>query len=255
MNIAIVTGASSGMGREFVLQVSKKENFDEIWVIARRKERLEELSKEVSTPLRPIALDLTKKESIEELYALLRREHPNVRVLANCSGYGKFGSYNDVTCEDCIGMIDLNCRALTLITNIVLPYMAEGAHIMNLDSLSSFQPVPYLNVYAATKAYVLSYSRALNVELRARKINVLAVCPGFVRTEFFDRAKTANDKAVTNYGTVFEASDVIRKAVKDLYAGKKDVSVYSFKIRAQVFFTKLLPHRLVMKIWLKRQGH
>ncbi len=255
MNIAIVTGASSGMGREFVLQVSKKENFDEIWVIARRLDRLEALAGEIDTRIRPIALDLTKKESFGILHDLLHREHPNVRVLANCSGYGKFGSYLDVTCDDCMGMIDLNCRALTMVTNIVLPYMSEGAHIMNLDSLSSFQPVPYLNVYAATKAYVLSYSRALNAELKARKINVLAVCPGFVRTEFFDRAKTANDKAVTNYGTVYEAHDVIRKAVKDLYAGKKDVSIYAFKIRAQVLLTKLLPHRLIMKIWLKRQGH
>ena len=255
MNIAIVTGASSGMGREFVRQISKKESFDEIWVIARRKDRLEALAQEVDTKIRAIPLDLTEKESFEELAILLRRERPNVRVLANISGYGKFGSYIDTTVEDCMGMIELNCRALTVMTQIVIPYMNEGAHIMNLDSLSSFQPVPYLNVYAATKAYVLSYSRALNVELKPRKINVLAVCPGFVDTEFFARAKTADENAVTYFNKIYKADEVIEKAIKDLYKGKKDVSIFGFRIQAQVFLTKLLPHRLIMKIWMKQQKH
>lgn len=254
MKIAIVTGASSGMGRELVKQLSQKERFDQIWTIARREERLNELKEEIQN-VRPIPLDLTKEDSIKSLEALLNEEKPDVSVLANCSGFGKFGTYEDISLQDSMDMIDLNCKALVAVTQIVLPFMRKGAHIMQLDSLSSFQPVPYLNVYAATKAFVLSYSRALNVELKPRGIKVIAVCPGWVSTEFFDHATVTNEKAVTYYNVVYSAKDVIRTAIKDMYKGKKDVSVHGLQIKGQRLLVKLLPHKLVMHIWMKQQRH
>ena len=254
MKIAIVTGASSGMGRELVKQLSQKERFDQIWTIARRKERLDELKEEIPN-VRPIPLDLTDESSIKALETLLNEEKPDVSVLANCSGFGKFGTYEDISLQDSMDMIDLNCKALVAVTQIVLPFMRKGAHIMQLDSLSSFQPVPYLNVYAATKAFVLSYSRALNVELKPRGIKVIAVCPGWVSTEFFDHATVTNEKAVTYYNVVYSAKDVIRTAIKDMYKGKKDVSVHGLQIKGQRLLVKLLPHKLVMHIWMKQQRH
>lgn len=254
MKIAIVTGASSGMGRELVKQLSQKESFDQIWTIARRKERLDELKEEIPN-VRPIPLDLTDESSIKALETLLIEEKPEVSVLANCSGFGKFGTYEDISLQDSMDMIDLNCKALVAVTQTVLPFMNKGAHIMQLDSLSSFQPVPYLNVYAATKAFVLSYSRALNVELKPRGIKVLAVCPGWVSTEFFDHATVTNEKAVTYYNVVYSAKDVIRTAIKDMYKGKKDVSVHGLQIKGQRLLVKLLPHKLVMHIWMKQQRH
>ena len=254
MKIAIVTGASSGMGRELVKQLSQKERFDQIWTIARRKERLDELKEEIPN-VRPIPLDLTDESSIKALETLLNEEKPDVSVLANCSGFGKFGTYEDISLQDSMDMIDLNCKALVAVTQIVLPFMNKGAHIMQLDSLSSFQPVPYLNVYAATKAFVLSYSRALNVELKPRGIKVIAVCPGWVSTEFFDHATVTNEKAVTYYNVVYSAKDVIRTAIKDMYKGKKDVSVHGLQIKGQRLLVKLLPHKLVMHIWMKQQRH
>lgn len=254
MRIAIVTGASSGMGRELVRQLSQKESFDQIWTVARREERLNELKEEIQN-VRPIPLDLTKEDSIKSLEALLSEEKPDVSVLANCSGFGKFGTYEDISLQDSMDMIDLNCKALVAVTQTVLPYMSKGAHIMQLDSLSSFQPVPYLNVYAATKAFVLSYSRALNVELKPRGIKVIAVCPGWVRTEFFDHATVTNEKAVTYYNVIYSAKDVIQTAIKDMYKGKKDVSVHGLQIKAQRLLVKLLPHKLVMYIWMKQQHH
>ena len=255
MKIAVVTGASSGMGRELAVQLSKKEQFDEIWVIARREDRLRSLEAEVDCPVKPIPLDLCNESAIEKYKSLLEAKKPDVAVLANCSGFGKFGSYADVSISDSMDMIDLNCKALVAMTETTLPYMKEGGRILNLDSLSSFQPVPYINVYGATKAFVLSYTRALGVELKPRGIKTLAVCPGWVKTDFFARAETADKGAITYFNKMYEPSDVIRTAIRDLYKGRKDVSIHGFPVKAQVLMVKLLPHRLVMKIWMKQQKH
>lgn len=255
MKIAVITGASSGMGREFVLQLSRQESFDEMWVIARRKERLEELQALVDVPLRVVPLDLSGQPGWDAYAALLAAEQPDVRVLVNASGFGRFGTYADIPIADSLDMIDLNCKALVAMTELTLPYMREGAKILQLDSLSSFQPVPYINVYGATKAFVLSYSRALNVELKPRGIRCMAMCPGWVKTEFFDHAMQTGSDAVTYFNIMFTAEEVVRTGVHDLYRSRKDVSIHDFRIRAQVFFTKLLPHRLVMKVWMHQQKH
>lgn len=252
MRIAVVTGASSGMGREFVRQLAEQERLDEIWVVARREARLLELQKQVAVALRPLALDLTQEKSFEKYAALLAQERPDVAILVNCSGYGKFGHFTEVSLEDMMGMIDLNCKALVCMTALTLPYMKKGAEIYQLDSLSSFQPVPYLNIYGATKAFVLSSTRALNVELAPRGIRAMAVCPGWVDTEFFDRAETQEKKVVTYFNAIYQPGDVVKTALKDMKKGK-DVSIHGFKVRVQVFFTKLLPHRLVMRVWMKQQ--
>lgn len=255
MKIAVVTGASSGMGRQFALQLTQYEKFDEMWVIARRQQPLEELRAQVGCPVRPICLDLADSAALASYSALLQQHAPQVAVLVNCAGFGKFGRYDEIPLEDCMGMIDLNCKALVAMTQLTLPYMAAGGRIVQLDSLSAFQPVPYLNVYAATKAFVLSYSRALGRELRQRGVRVLAVCPGWVKTAFFDRAGTTSNTAITYFNALFQAEDVVRTALRQLYRGKKDVSIHGASIRLQVLATKLLPHRWVMEIWMRQQKH
>ena len=255
MRIAIVTGASSGMGREFVKQVSKKEKFDEIWVIARRKEALESLKKEVKAKIRPITLDLQNPESFETYKKLLAEEKPEVALLANIAGYGKFGKYDEISLEDCLGMIDLNCKALVAMSQLTIPYMKRGSKILQLDSLSAFQPVPYLNVYGSSKSFVLSYSRALNRELKTKGIRVMSVNPGWVKTEFFDHATKSSNYAITYFNVMYDAKDVIKTAIRDLYHTKKDVSIHGFQIKAQVLLVKLLPHKIVMEIWMRQQKH
>ena len=255
MRIAIVTGASSGMGREFVKQVSKKEKFDEIWVIARRKEALESLKKEVKAKIRPITLDLQNPESFDTYKKLLAEEKPEVALLANIAGYGKFGKYDEISLEDCLGMIDLNCKALVAMSQLTIPYMKRGSKILQLDSLSAFQPVPYLNVYGSSKSFVLSYSRALNRELKTKGIRVMSVNPGWVKTEFFDHATKSSNDAITYFNVMYDAKDVIKTAIRDLYHTKKDVSIHGFQIKAQVLLVKLLPHKIVMEIWMRQQKH
>ena len=190
------------------------------------------------------------RESFDEYAALLAAEKPDVAVLVNGSGFGKFGTFTEMELDAQLAMIDLNDKALVAMTYLTLPYMKEGSQIYQIDSLSSFQPVPYINVYGATKAFVLSFSRALNVELKKRRIRVMAVCPGWVRTEFFDHAVT--DDTITYYNKFYTPEQVITRALKDMKRGR-DVSICGFQVRAQVFLTKLLPHRLIMKIWCKQQ--
>lgn len=253
MKIAIVTGASSGMGKEFVLQLdkSKKENFEEIWVVARRKERLEALAEECSHKIVPIVLDLSKGESIEELRALLKEKNPEVTVLVNGSGFGKYGTYLDLTDEEINSMIDLNAKSMVHVTYSVLPYMKEGARILTIGSGSAFQPLPEFNMYASTKAFVVHFCRALNVELRSRKISVTCVCPGFVRTEFFAVAQdTKNPNTCTNFKPMYEPEDVVRKALKDSHKGK-DLSVLGLNTKLKRMAGKLLPAKMVMNTWLK----
>lgn len=251
MKIAVITGASSGMGREFVRQLSSEEKFDEIWVIARRLDRLEELKAEIGENIRPIALDLTKQDSINEYKEMLESVNPEVAVLVNAGGYGKFDAFEKLTLEEQLGMIDLNAKALTAMTHVTLPYLKRGSRVYQMGSLSSFQPVPYIGVYGATKSYVLSFTRAINAELRHTGIKMMAVCPGWVKTEFFDRA-VVDEGVITYYNQFFTSEQVVTRAIKDMKKGK-DVSVCGPMIRAQVLLTKLLPHRLVMKIWLKQQ--
>ena len=253
MKIAIVTGASSGMGREFVLQLSQYVSVDEVWVIARRTRALEDLRAQVSVALRPISLDLCADESFTALSDILKEEQPDVKLLVNAAGFGKFGSSVNIPVEEECRMIDLNCKALVRMTRAVLPYMHRGSHILQLDSLSAFQPVPYITTYGATKAFVLSYSRAMNRELRGAGIRMMTMNPGWVKTEFFRHAFQTNDGEVQYFDRLYEAKDVVATGLKDLYKTKKDCSIHGFPVKFQVFLVKLVPHRFVMDIWHNQQ--
>jgi short-subunit dehydrogenase len=200
-------------------------------------------------------LDLQNPESFETYKKLLAEEKPEVALLANIAGYGKFGKYDEISLEDCLGMIDLNCKALVAMSQLTIPYMKRGSKILQLDSLSAFQPVPYLNVYGSSKSFVLSYSRALNRELKTKGIRVMSVNPGWVKTEFFDHATKSSNDAITYFNVMYDAKDVIKTAIRDLYHTKKDVSIHGFQIKAQVLLVKLLPHKIVMEIWMRQQKH
>ena len=253
MNIAVVTGASSGMGREFVLQLSQYVKVDEIWVIARRKDALEQLKSAVDVPVRPVVLDLCKEESFSAYAALLEQEQPNIKLLVNAAGFGKFGSFENISLVDECRMVDLNAKALLAMTRLSLTYMQPGSHILQLDSLSAFQPVPYITTYGATKAFVLSYSRAMNRELKKRGIRMMTMNPGWVKTEFFSHAFQSNHSEVQYFDRLYEAKDVVATGLKDLYKSKKDMSIHGFPVKFQVFLVKLVPHRFVMNIWLNQQ--
>ena len=251
--IAVITGASSGMGKVFACTADQMGPFDEVWVIARRRERLEELRGQIPFPLRPLALDLSRRESYEEYARLLSQEQPEVALLVNASGFGRFEAVAASSAADNLNMMDLNCGAVMALCQHTLPYMHRGARIVNIASVAAFQPIPYIAVYAASKAFVLSFSRALNRELRPRGIRVTAVCPFWTRTAFFDRAIDRQKQAVVKkYTAMYEPEEIVARAWRDVKRGR-DVSEYGFVARGQALLAKLLPHSLVMDVWQRQQ--
>lgn len=250
MKIAVITGASAGIGREFVYAVDKQEQLDELWVIARRQERLEELAAACSTPVRPIALDLADLGSIDTYKALLEKEQPEIALLINASGCGVFGPFEEKELDKLLNSATLNSLALTAMCHASLPYMHEGSSIINMGSNSAWQPVPYQAVYGASKSYVLSFSRAIGRELRGRGVHVMCVCPGWIKTEFQQAAQ--HDRYIKYVDRWYGPDEVAAQAMKDLKK-KKTVSILGHPVRRQVRLVKLLPVELVMSIWCRQQ--
>lgn len=225
MNIVIITGASSGIGREFALQLDTLfSNMDEIWLVARRKERMEELSRGLTTKCRIISMDITDPVYMEQFAEILQIAKPQIRMLVNCAGFGLMGAVETLSLQEQKSMIELNAVALTEMTYRCLPYMRKNSRIIQLASSAAFLPQENFAVYAATKAYVLSFSQALNQELKKRHIYVTSVCPGPVDTEFFDIAEQYGKTLAVKKLTIVSAELVVRKAIRDSY-GKKSLSV------------------------------
>lgn len=256
MNIVLITGASSGIGKEFALQMDKAfHTIDAFWLVARSEKKLKETERLLSHPCRLFPMDLTKEENLAFLDAQLQKEHGQLRMLVNCAGYGILGPFaeNDLAAET--GMIRLNCEALTALTHRMIPYMPENSRIIQLASSAAFLPQRNFAVYAATKAYVLSFSRALNAELSSRKIHVTAVCPGPVDTPFFDIAeKTGKNLSIKKY-VMADAPSVVTKALTDSLR-KRSKSVYSLPILGLEYISRVVPHDLILEITgkLERKG-
>ena len=251
--IAVITGASSGMGRRFAETVDQYGRFDEVWVIARHQAQLEALKATVPFPIRVLALDLTDRTSFGTYAAALAEEPVQVGLLMNCSGYGKFSAVLDTPLAVNLNMTDLNCQAVVAMCQLTAPYMPSGSQIINIASVAAFQPIPYIDIYGATKAFVLSFSRALNRELRSRGIRVMALCPFWTRTAFFARATTeGGESVVKKYVAMYEPEQLVQRAWRDARRGR-DVSQFGFVTRFQTALTKLLPHSLVMDVWMRQQ--
>lgn len=243
MKIAVVTGASSGLGKEFAHQISARySKFDEIWLIARRAKELEKVAEEIKLTARIISLDLSKDEEIDSLKKLLEEHTPDIKLLVNCAGFGKTGKVDQIDYDAQIGMIDVNCKALMAVTKLCLPYISSTSRIINIASAAAFLPQPNFAVYAATKAFVLSFSRALTKELKHRKITVTCVCPGPVDTNFFEIA--GSDIKFFKKMVMAKPEKVVEKAIKDAAMGE-EMSIYGKMMKLAYFVSRFLPHRIV----------
>ena len=243
--IAIITGASGGIGREFT-RLMVRENVDEIWAIARNETKLVALKKEFGDRVIAISKDLSDPEAVRSIENMLIEEKPVVAYLINNAGIARMGACSDFTIKEVEEIVSLNCTTVATLCAVCIPFMQAGSRILNISSASSFQPLPYLNLYAATKAFVRSYSRALHIELKGKNITVTAVCPGWVDTELL--WKKINGKKVSYPGLV-SAGKVAKKALKDAKRGK-DMSVCSLYVKNEHVFTKLMPQSVSMAIWL-----
>ncbi len=256
MNIIVITGASSGIGREFARQMDNHfGRIDEFWLVARSRDRLEALAGTLKHRTRIFAMDITEKESLDRLEDTALRHNAAVRMLINCAGYGIMGSFSEQDADLETGMIRVNCQALTELTHRLIPYMRWGSRIIQMASSAAFLPQPGFAVYAATKAYVLNFSRALGEELKNAGIYVTSVCPGPVDTPFFDIAEATGSTLSVKKYTMVEAERVVANALWDSYH-KHPMSVCSLPIKAFQVLAKAVPHSLLLRVveQMKKKG-
>lgn len=244
--IAIVTGASGGIGREFVKQLLLEE-VDELWAIARNQEKLNALQREYGDKVIPISKDLTKSSELQEVGERLAKEKPVVAYLINNAGIAKMGSYQEFSVDEIETTIRINCNALVVLCTICIPYMQRGSRILNISSASSFQPLPYLNLYAASKAFERSYSRSLNIELKKTGITVTAVCPSWVDTDLLK--KEYKGKPV-HFPGIVSPEKVVTTAIKDAKKGR-DMSVCTYYVKFGHVMSKLFSQKSVMNYWVR----
>lgn len=214
--IAIVTGASKGLGRGYVQAIARQmHDFDieEFWIIARNKDELTELAEETGVPCLPISLDLTDRASFDVIGEMLSSGSYDVRLLLNCAGMGLSGTSAQIGNKGEQAEIDLNDSATVAMVQTCLPYMSAGSRIVNIASITSFQSLKGFNVYSASKAFILSYTRGLRQEVLSQGISVTAVCPYWVRdTGFIEHSTGAKSSPFLSSTT----DRVVRRSLRTI---------------------------------------
>lgn len=244
--IAIITGASGGIGKEFT-KLMLQEEVEEIWAIARNQEKLKALQNEFGDKVVTISKDLTKSSELRAIGEMLEAEKPIVAYLVNNAGIAKMGSYKDFSVEEIEATINTNCNVPAVLCTLCIPYMRKGSRILNISSASSFQPLPYLNLYSASKSFARSYSRSLNVELKGTGITSTAVCPSWVDTDLL--MKEINGKKIKFTGIV-SPEKVAITAMRDAKRGR-DMSVCTLYVKYEHVLTKLFSQKMAMNTWIR----
>ena len=241
--IAIVTGATGDIGEEFVKSLLSES--DQVWAVGRSENKLTSLKEKYGDKIVPVRVDLSDRDDIFSFCEKIESEKPEIRYLVNNAGVAKMKPVSEFTLEEISDMLDINDKAATLICRACIPYMVKGSYILNVASASAFQPNPYIALYSASKAYLLSFTRSLNVE--NENITCTAVCPGWVDTKMLPKQRDGKD---IRYPGMTPASKVVDVALKDCHKGK-DVSVCSFYFRYMRFLSKVTPHSIAMKMWVR----
>ncbi len=272
--ITIITGASSGMGAEFARQIygsnqNKKnaairnEYTDEIWLIARSKDKLEKVKQEIEsennhqeeksgkTTIKLAPMDLSGRDGVNHFKSLLESEKASgeftINLIINNAGFGTYGEFAETPLEKELEMVDLNCTSLTGLCGEALPYLKRGSSIINVASLAAFLPLGNFAVYAATKAYVLSFSVALAAELKGKGINVSALCPGSVSTDFANVASNGARKEVL-HGK--DPVKVVAHCLKKAKRGKR-IILWSTKWKLTAFMSNFVGRYLCARYTFK----
>lgn len=250
--IAIITGSSSGIGKAFLELLANdkgefyKAPFDEIWAVARRADALNELANSITgVKVVPVVADLASDSGIKTIEDKLKAEEPSVGLLINSAGMGIKGKVMDKSPDALSDTIAINCSALSRLIRITVPYMKnEGVRpaIINIASSAGFLPQPNFAAYAASKSYVISFSRAMSYELKPLGISVTAICPGPVRTDFQRRATEGKETDFTDWRKNFVADPVklARASLKASLKGKRMVS-YPFSQKLLHLASKIIP--------------
>ena len=246
MSIAIVTGASSGLGKVFFEKVVERyPQLDEIWIIARRESMLKELASQYpNRMIRVVPLDLSDTKSFETLDELLKELNPDIKVVINNAGFDRAGLFREMSSKDIYSLIDLNVTGTTMISRSCLPYMHEGSYQIITGSVGSFAPLPWRAVYSATKAYVRFFARALHEEERRRGVNIMLLSPGKMDTDMFHQNISGGGNM-----DIQPYLNLDKVTVKALQKAEKGCATYTPMLFYKMFrlIAKLLPSAIMVK--------
>jgi uncharacterized protein len=250
LETTLITGASEGLGYEFSELLAAKHH--NLILVARNQEKLIAMqsSLEKRYPIRVHVLpkDLSDKNAVAELIGEIEKLNVKLTSLINNVGIGAYGSFTDIDSEKDLQMIQLNIFSLVELTRYAVTKMKKNNHgkILNVASLLAFFPMPLFSVYAATKAFVLSFSEALNKELKGTNISVTCLCPGPINTKFTANSEMGQSRAYQIL-TQSDPKRVAKSGIKAMIAGKRTI-VFGFKNNLLVFSTRLAPRGIVLMI-------
>ena len=247
---ALITGASSGIGKTFAIELaSQKKN---LVLVARSKDKLEQLAtlleqkEQIKTTV--IAQDLTIPDAGQSLYDSIKAQGLTIDLLINNAGFGDYGNFSERPLDKQITMIQLNITVLTELTGLFLPEMKQRSKgsIINVSSIAGFQPLPYMSVYAATKAFVLNFTEALWAENRDCGVNILALCPGPTESEFFKRAEFPDSFAGAEQNSLVSSEEVVKEALKALNQNQSIVVTGGIGNQLLVNVPRFVPRELLV---------
>lgn len=250
MTTALITGASSGIGEEFAKQLAAKET--DLILVARSQDKLEALASKLqqqhSINAEVIVQDLTAPAAGKTVFESIQQRGLTVDLLVNNAGFGDYGDFGDRDLSKQLAMIQLNVMVLTELTGLFLPLMKQRGHgaIVNLSSIAGFQPIPYMSVYAATKAFVLSFTEALWAENQDTGVRILAVCPGPTKSDFFERADLADSMPKIQKNLMTPTEDAVAEALKALNKGQSNIVTGGLPNQVIVNLPRFLPRDLLV---------
>lgn len=248
---ALITGASKGLGKSFALQLAAKKI--PVLLVARSANALAELAKEIQdkhqVPCDFLALDLAKEEAATQVADWCQSNNYSVSILINNAGYGLWGNFDSLLLDSQMDMLQLNMLSLVRLTHLFLPELKRHSqsYVLNVGSTAAYQAVPTISLYAASKAFVLSFSRGLAFELKNTSVSVTCLCPGPINTFFTERAGMTESTKKTAEKFGMDADSVARVGLKALFAKKTEV-VPGFSNQISAFFIPLFPKSLIEKI-------
>lgn len=250
MTVAIITGASSGIGAEFAKGYAGR--VDELWLVARRMDKMVALGNSLGVKYRVITADLSKSEGVDALKKELEARRPKVKYLVNAAGFGDFGAFDELAPGVCEMMIDLNVKSVVSITHMTIPYMVRGGRIITLGSASCFTPLPYFNVYSSGKVFILHYTKSLNYEIKKYGLRATCFCPGWVHTEFLGKA--TSKPGITrprqeSMKPMLDCATVVKGAIKASDRGRV-MYVTNWYTKLQHLLFKIMPDPILTHAWL-----
>jgi len=256
MQTALITGASFGIGAAFAQELASHQV--NLVLVARSQAKLQQLAETFTATygvqVRVIVQDLTELDAAAQVFTAVQQQGQQIDLLVNNAGIGDYGRFSERSHQQQSNIVKLNVLALVELTHLFLPGMQQRGcgGIINVSSISAFQPIPYLAVYSASKTFILHFSQALWAENKSTGVRILAVCPGPTKTDFFSKAEMDISSELMGAQTYEMPEDVAQEALQALAAGKSTLVTGGWRNRAIANANRLAPRELLLNVLEKQ---